>query len=322
MSGDRALRRLSAILAADIVGYSGLVEADEKSTLEAIRGLRSHVIEPVVSEHHGRIVKLMGDGILAEFGSVVDAVACAVAVQQGVAAMQTATQPEKRIIFRIGINLGDVVVDGEDLMGDGVNVAARLEQLCEPGGILMSGTAYDQMQGKLGLPIDSIGEQQVKNISRPVRVYRVRLNESPSRFRRAKTTLRKRTWIIAPAAILVILAGVIGGLYLYDAGLLLDLIHPQSLTDKTPAIVVLPFANMSGDRELDYFADGVTETLTAGLSRSNQVRVIARTSAAAYKGKAIDVRQIGRDLGAQYASRQQSHRIAGRGFRPRAKARV
>jgi TolB-like protein/class 3 adenylate cyclase len=300
MSADRALRRLSAILAADIVGYSRLVEADEKATLAAIRELREHVIDPLITEHRGRIVKLMGDGILSEFGSIVDAVACAVALQQGIAARQAQTLPERRIVFRIGINLGDVVVEGDDLMGDGVNVAARLEQLCEPGGILISGTAYDQMQGKLGLPIDSIGEQQVKNISRPVRVYRVRLNDLPSRFLRAKTISPKRGWILAAAAVLVILGGAIGGLYLHDAGLLLHSTHPQSLAAETPSIAVLPFANMSGDPELEYFADGVTETLTAGLSRSTAVRVIARTSAATYKGKAIDVRQIGRDLAAQY----------------------
>src|SRR5215203_1916687 len=156
-------RRLVAILAADVVGYSHLVEKDEAATLAALKSLRSEVIEPLLAEHHGRIVKLMGDGAIAEFGSVVDAVACAVAVQKGVADRQDGVPSERRIIFRIGINLGDVVVEGDDLLGDGVNVAARLEQICDPGGVLVSGTAYDHLQGKIDLPIEFAGEQRVKN---------------------------------------------------------------------------------------------------------------------------------------------------------------
>ena len=166
-------RRLVAILAADVVGYSHLVEMDEAGTLAALKALRREVIDPLLAEHHGRIVKLMGDGALAEFGSVVDAVACAVAVQKGVADQQDGVPPERRIVFRIGINLGDVVVEGDDLLGDGVNVAARLEQICDPGGVLISGTAYDQLQGKIDLPIEFAGEQRVKNIDRPIRTYRV-----------------------------------------------------------------------------------------------------------------------------------------------------
>src|SRR5919106_6360583 len=162
-------RRLAAIMAADIVGYSRLIEQDEAHTLASIRNLRHGVIDPLLAEHRGRIVKLMGDGAIAEFGSVVDAVACAVAIQKSAAARQAEIPPERRIVFRMGVNLGDVVVEGEDLLGDGVNVAARLEQLCPPGGVLISGTAYDHMKGKLGLPLDFTGEQQVKNISEPVR---------------------------------------------------------------------------------------------------------------------------------------------------------
>ncbi len=176
MEKVRAERRLVAIMAADIVGYSRLIEADESGTLAAIRDLHREVIDPLLSEHHGRIIKLMGDGALVEFGSVVDAVACAVAIQKGVAARQADIPAERRIVFRAGINLGDVVVEGDDLLGDGVNIAARLEQLCEPGGVLVSGTAYDHLQGKLGLPLDFSGEQHVKNIARPVRIYRVRLD--------------------------------------------------------------------------------------------------------------------------------------------------
>ena len=174
-------RRLVAILAADVVGYSHLVEMDEAGTLAALKALRREVIDPLLAEHHGRIVKLMGDGALAEFGSVVDAVACAVAVQKGVAEQQADVPAERRIVFRIGINLGDVVVEGDDLLGDGVNIAARLEQICEPGGVMISGTAYDHLQGKLGLPMEFAGEQRLKNIDRPIRAYRIDPGGHPAR---------------------------------------------------------------------------------------------------------------------------------------------
>jgi len=199
-------RRLAAILAADVVGYSRLVEQDEAGTLSALKDLRREVIDPLLAEHHGRIVKLMGDGAIAEFGSVVDAVACAVVVQKGVAEQQVDVPPARRIVFRIGINLGDVVVEGEDLLVDGVNIAARLEQICEPGGVMISGTAYDQLQGKLALPLEFVGEQRVKNIERPIRTYRITLN--------GKLTTRRsfgylKRW--APAAAMVLLAlGLLG----------------------------------------------------------------------------------------------------------------
>src|SRR5918993_985596 len=173
-----AERRLVAILVADIVGYSRLMEADEAGTLAAIKALRADVIDPLLSQHHGRIAKLMGDGAIVEFGSVVDAARFAVSVQEETAARQLEVRRERRILFRIGINVGDVVVEGDDLFGDGVNVAARLEQLCDPGGVLISGTAYDQLHGRLTLPLEFIGEQHVKNISRPVRTYRIRLDGS------------------------------------------------------------------------------------------------------------------------------------------------
>ena len=179
MEATQAKRRLSAILAADIVGYSRLVERDEAGTLAAIRKLRAEVIDPQLAKHHGRIVKLMGDGVIVEFGSVVDAVACAIAVQKQTAAAQIDDPPDHRIIFRTGVNLGDVVVDGTDLLGDGVNVAARLEQLCDPGGILISGTAFDHLQGKIDATLDFRGEQRVKNIARAVRTYSVRIDGAP-----------------------------------------------------------------------------------------------------------------------------------------------
>jgi class 3 adenylate cyclase len=170
---ERTVRRLAAILAADVVGYSGKIEADESSTLAALRDVRATTVDPLLAENSGRIIKTMGDGFIAEFGSVVDAVTFAVAMQKSVPERQQGTAPEKRLVYRIGINLGDVVVEGDDLLGDGVNVAARLEQICKPGEILISGTAYDQLQGKLGLPLDFTGEQQVKNINRSVRTYAV-----------------------------------------------------------------------------------------------------------------------------------------------------
>ena len=176
MATARVERRLAAILAADVVGYSRLIERDEEGTLGALKALRRELIDPLLAEHQGRIVKLMGDGALVEFGSVVDAVACAVAIQRVWPSGAGRGRAERRIRFRIGINLGDVIVEGEDLYGDGVNIAARLEQLGEPGGVLISGTAYDQLQGKLGLPLEFAGEQRVKNIERPVRAYRVRLD--------------------------------------------------------------------------------------------------------------------------------------------------
>src|SRR3954453_1056013 len=191
MAKARVERKLAAILAADVVGYSRLVEQDEASTLAAIKDLREQAIDPLLAEHKGRIVKLMGDGAIMEFASVVDAVACAVAVQKAVADGQAKSPPGRRIVFRIGVNLGDLVVEGDDLLGDGVNVAARLEQLCEPGGVLVSGTAFDHLQGRLGLPLEFTGAQQGKNNARPVRAYRVRLDGTSRRIASYKPRLRR-----------------------------------------------------------------------------------------------------------------------------------
>ena len=203
----RAERRLVAIMAADIVGYSRLIEADEAGTLAAIRDLRREVIDPLLAEHHGRVVKLMGDGLRAEFASVVDAVACAVAIQAAAAARRDGTLPERRIAFRIGINLGDVVVEGEDLLGDGVNIAARLEQLCEPGGVMVSGTAYDHLKGKLNVPFDFAGQKRVRNISQPVRTYALRM-EGVRRGWSWRTRLVRR-WQIALTKSVFRLAGTV-----------------------------------------------------------------------------------------------------------------
>jgi TolB-like protein len=259
MADPHPERRLAAILAADVVGYSRLVEEDEAATLAALKSLRQQVIDPLLAEHKGRIVKLMGDGALVEFGSVVDAVACAVAVQRAVAEHQADVPVKRRIVFRIGINLGDVVVEGEDLLGDGVNIAARLEQLCEPGGMVVSGTAYDHLAGKLACDLEELGLQHLKNIARPVRAYRAVMGAHPT--------------VSRPAT--------------------------PALPDK-PAIAVLPFDNMSGDPEQAYFSDGITEDIITELSRFRELLVIARNSSFAFRGKAQDVREVGRALGAGY----------------------
>jgi adenylate cyclase len=289
MATARAERRLAAILMADVVGYSRLVEQDEAGTLSALKELRRDVVDPLLSEHRGRIIKLLGDGALAEFGSVVDAVNCAVAVQQQTAARQAGVPPERRIVFRIGINLGDVVVEGEDLLGDGVNVAARLEQLCVPGGVLISGTAYDHLQGKFGLPLDYAGEQQVKNIARPVRTYRVNLDGSSLPWRlRLRPYSRRLKWV-AVLAMIVLLAGASWfALMRPDAG---------PAASDVPLVAVLPFDDMSGRQELSYFGEGVAEDIISMLSRVPDLKVMSRNSSFTYKGQAVDLRKVGTELG-------------------------
>src|SRR5262245_8945583 len=212
MASTRVDRRLAAILAADVVGYSRLIEQDEAGTLERLKELRKSFIEPLIAEHRGRIVKLMGDGALCEFGSVVDAVQCAVLIQQGMAEREAGTPEDERIRFRIGINLGDVILEDDDLYGDGVNIAARLEGLAEPGGILISGTAYDQIEGKLPLALDFAGEQRVKNIERSVRTYRIDLAGLPkARPIAARRSGRRPTLAIATAAAVLLAALGAGG---------------------------------------------------------------------------------------------------------------
>jgi adenylate cyclase len=300
MGVDHAERRLVAILAADIVGYSRLIEADEAGTLAAMKALRSEAFEPLVAEYHGRIVKLMGDGLIVEFGSVVDAVACAVALQKEVVARQADVPPEHRLLFRMGINLGDVVVEGDDLLGDGVNVAARLEQLCESGGLFISGTAYDHLQGKLELPLEYIGEEYVKNITRPVRTYRVRF-EGSERSRRFKFR-HFRKWVI-PATVALLLVAAAPVLWLspwktsVETASMARMALP--LPDK-PSIAVLPFDNISSDPEQAYFADGMTEDLITDLSKLSGIFVIARNSTFTYKGKPTKVQQVAEDLGVRY----------------------
>ncbi len=256
-------RRLAAILATDVVGYSRLIRADEEGTIAALKALRADIIDPKLAEHHGRIVKLMGDGMLAEFASVVDAVRAAVETQQAVTEYNSDLPKDKWIEFRVGINLGDVVIDGDDIQGDGVNVAARLEGLAEPGGICISAAVYDQVRDKLDMPFRDMGEQDVKNIDRPVRVWQ---------------------WV----------AGTAPGTAGSPASS-----SPLALPDK-PSIAVLPFDNLSDEMDQEYFADGLTEDIITELSRFQTFFVIARHSAFVYKGKSVTVQDVGRELGVHY----------------------
>ena len=254
-------RRLAAILAADVVGFSSLMGQDEEGTLARIKSLRREVIEPKVKEHHGRVFKTTGDGLLVEFSSPVEAVRCAVGVQEALAA-QAAQEPSQALQLRIGINLGDIMIEEDgDVYGDGVNIAARLEQLAEPGGISISGKVYEEVRDKLPYSFEDQGEQQVKNIARPVRVYSLRA--APTGTGR----LQQRSALPLP---------------------------------DRPSLAVLPFTNMSGDPEQEYFADGVVEEIITALSRVRWFFVIARNSSFTYKGRSVDIRQVGRELGVRY----------------------
>jgi adenylate cyclase len=306
-----APRKLAAILAADVAGYSRLTGLDEEGTLKRLRKLRRELINPAVSLHRGRVVKTTGDGILIEFASVVDAVRCALDVQRGMASRNEEIPADQRIEFRVGINVGDVVVEGEDLLGDGVNVAARLEGIAEPGGICISEDTYRQVRGKLDLAFEDCGEQQLKNIERPIRVFRVALDGArlAEPFRpphAAPPAVRRDRWSARVMAIgvAVVLIGGAGGAALYFH---LDRAPTVSQTPSQLAkpserfsIVVLPFANLSGDPSQDYLADVISDELTTGLSRLSDSFVISRRTAFTYKGKPIDVRQIGKDLGVHY----------------------
>ena len=259
MAEERIQRRLAAILAADVVGYSRLMQLDEAGTLAALRTRRTEVLQPIVSKHRGRTVKLMGDGVLLEFASAVDAVECAVQLQHAMQSANVGVPEERRIVLRIGINLGDVMVEGSDLYGDGVNVAARLEALAEPEGVLVSQTVFGQVRGKVPLAFDDLGEQKLKNMGEPVRVYRVRSVGE-------ETTTARPAWV---------------------------------LSDK-PSIVVLPFTNLSGDPEQQYFSDGMTEDIITELSRYRSLQVIARNSSFLFRGPSIDIQEVRRRLGVRY----------------------
>ncbi|MBA9034771.1 adenylate/guanylate cyclase domain-containing protein (plasmid) [Rhizobium leguminosarum] len=273
-------RKLLAILAADMVGYSKAMEADEAGTIKRLKAIRAELINPAISRRHGTIIKLMGDGALVSFDSVVDAVACAAEFQNVVAARNADLPEPERIVFRVGINLGDVALVDGDVYGDGVNVAARLEHLAEPGGVVVSGTAYDHLQGKLDWPLDFAGEQQVKNISRPVRMYRLRLDGKRARRPLLKMIPRRAK---AAAAAIVALALAGGGVWWFS--------QPEPLSGK-PSVAVLPFNNYGGDEASGRLADGLTEDIITDLARFPEFEVVARNSTDVYKGKPVDAHQV------------------------------
>jgi adenylate cyclase len=250
-------RRLAAILAADVVGYSRLMERDEAGTLTALKAIRTEILQPLVSKHRGRIVKLMGDGVLVEFGSAVNAVECAVELQKAFAVANTGLADDKAVLLRVGVNLGDIVVEGGDLFGDGVIIAVRLQALAEPGGICISGAVHDQIGNKLALALEHLGPREMKNMAKPVQVYRIAVD--------------------APAS------------------------DPAAVAGATrPSIAVLPFTNMSGDPEQQYFSDGITEDIITELSRYRSLLVMARNSCFQFRGPATDIAAVRRILGVRY----------------------
>jgi adenylate cyclase len=299
-------RKLAAILVADIVGYSRLAGADEDRILARLRTLRSDLIDPILAVHHGRVVKRTGDGSIVEFRSVVDAVRCAIEVQSGLAERNAGVPPEKRIEYRVGIHLGDVVEESDgDLMGDGINIAARLEGVAKPGAICLSEQAYWQVKGRLDLKVTDLGATQLKNIAEPIHVYSLEVGQplqakpvpSATPVDQAKalaSNLRLGSTPLAAAIAAFVLLVAAGGWYTLG----------NRLTTPAQAahlsIVVLPFANLSGDLAQDYFADGITENLTTELSRIRNSFVIARNTAFTYKGKSADAKEIGRELGVRY----------------------
>ncbi len=299
-------RKLAAILVSDIVGYSRLAGADEDRILARLRTLRSDLIDPTIAVHHGRVVKRTGDGSIVEFRSVVDAVRCAIEVQSGLDERNAGVPPDKRIEYRVGIHLGDVVEESDgDLMGDGVNIAARLEGVASPGAICLSEQAYWQVKGRLDLKVTDLGHTQLKNIAEPIHVYSLEVGQpvqtkpvpSATPLDQAKAVASKRhmgSASLAAAVAALLLLAVAGGWYILNER------APKPAEAAHLSIVVLPFANLSGDPSQDYFADGVTENLTTELSRIRNSFVIARNTAFTYKGKNIDAKEIGKELGVRY----------------------
>ena len=297
-------RKLAAVLCSDVVGYSRLAGADEDRILARLRALRSDLIDPTIAVHNGRVVKRTGDGSIVEFRSVVDAVRCAIEVQNAMVERNAGVSEDRRIVFRIGIHLGDVVEESDgDLMGDGVNIAARLEGIAEPGAICLSEQAYWQVKGRLDLAVTDLGPTQLKNIAEPVRAYSLQVG-APAVARPATQPKPKKRSILAPLVAGIVAPVVVaGGTWYFLAG---NRTAAVVATAPAPAeaahlsLVVLPFTNLSGDASQDYFADGVTENLTTDLSRIRNSFVIARNTAFTFKGKAIDTKEIGKELGVRY----------------------
>ena len=318
MQQPRVERRLAAILVADVAGYSRLMGADEVGTLRALKAHRKALIDPLLAAHHGRIFKTMGDALLVEFASAVDAVACAVAIQRGMLARNVDLSADRRIELRAGINVGDVIVEGTDLYGDGVNVAARLETLAEPGGISISATAHEQVRDKLPFAFTDRGEQTVKNISHPVRVYAfgaasvaaLAEERTPHETtQRSRAEGRRLRWFWPAAAGLAVVLALALGIWFA--------VKPAKDPQQSGAaprfsMVVLPFSNLSGDPTQDYLGDVITEELTTSLSRIPQSFVIARSTAFTYKGKPVDVKQLGKDLGVRYVLEGSEQQVGNR----------
>jgi adenylate cyclase len=319
----RQQRRLAAILVGDVVGYSRLMGEDEQGTLRRIKTIRREIVDPNIAEHHGRVVKTTGDGILIEYPSAVEAVGCAVSIQRMVAERNTAMPVNRRLEFRVGVHEGDIVVDDQDIFGDGVNVAARLEALSRPGGICISGRVYEDLAGRLELPFEDGGEQQLKNIARPVRVFKLgpeaiarlttipRLRDAPYRmsFFHSLETLasfwRMRPMRLAVAFVAVLsLAAVImwqtTGRQQAPRQLSAEPAVPTSTQPRGPTLAVLPFDNLSGDPNQEYFSEGISDELITVLSRFDQLRVLARNTTFAYKKKTVEMQELGRQLDAQY----------------------
>ena len=309
-------RKLAAILAADVAGYSKLAAADEERTLARLRALRSDLFDPTIALHHGRVVKRTGDGVLIEFRSVVDAVRCAIEVQNGMVERNAGLPPERRIEFRVGIHLGDVVEESDgDLMGDGVNVAARLEGIAKPGAICLSEDAYRQVKSRLDLPVSDLGAIQLKNIAEPVRVFSLQVGGSTTTKPTKHVAEKQRSIFVRAGAGIVALAVILGGAWFF-----LGVHRTASVMPNVPtvakvghlSIAVLPFTNLSGDPSQDYFADGITGNLTTDLSRIRNSFVISRNTAFTFKGKNIDTKEISKELGVRYVlegsvQRDQNH---------------
>ena len=303
MNSKAVERRLAAILAADVVGYSRLMGEDEAGTLARLNAHRKSLIDPAISGHQGRIVKTTGDGLLAEFASVVDAVRCAIHIQSGMAEREADTPEDRKMLLRIGINLGDVIVEGDDIFGDGVNVAARIEALADPGGVYLSGDAFRQIRNKLDVGFEDLGEKRVKNIAEPVSVYRVLTDAAAGSVVRASP--RRKRWLSSGGAVA---AALVAAALVWNFALRQSLPTVEAasmemmafpLPDK-PSIVVLPFDNLSGDPEQQYFADGLTDDVITALSKLSGLFVISRNTAFAYRGEEVSVKRVAEELGVRY----------------------
>lgn len=301
--GPREQRRLAAVLSSDVVGYSKLMERDEAGTLAALKADRRAIFDPKASQHRGRTVKLMGDGALMEFGSVVDAVRFAVELQCAIRERNVGLPDDACIRYRIGINIGDIVVDGDDIHGDSVNIAARLQALAEPGGILLARSAYNQVKGKLDLTLEHVGEKAVKNIAEPLSVYRIALDDRARALVTPAATVRPRIgyrWLAGGMAFALVAAAALIWMQPWQAGFSPDVGHTARPLPAKPSLAVLPFSNLGDDPQQGYFADGMAEDLITDLSHISGIFVIARNSSWAYRDKPAKVQQIAEELGVRY----------------------